>query len=91
MGLFQWVASLMYGRTGLGLGWFPSVIISGPLESQLTSKAFPVKYQTLSGGRIGRWRDGGIDRWEAVALHLGIKATYRQGVEENSSEGRTRD
>lgn len=30
--------------------------------------------------------DGVIDRWEAVALHLGIKATYRQGVEENSSE-----
>lgn len=35
--------------------------------------------------------EGGIDRWEAVALHLGIKATYRQGVEENSSEERLRD
>lgn len=35
----------------------------------------------------GGERDGGIDGWEAVALHLGIKATYRQGVEEELQRG----
>lgn len=29
LGLFQGVASLAYGHTGLGLGWFPQLLSAG--------------------------------------------------------------
>lgn len=58
-------------RTPLRLSFAPPtsviVIISEPLQSRFTSKGpfssppSPAKYQTLSRGRIGRWRDGGMD------------------------------